>query len=72
MSEKTPWFSAKKYKPVRDGEYEVCALGYSYEDNMVRLCYVNGVWRTSNGNMLNPPFGSVKGDAWRGLTKESK
>ena len=64
--ERTPWFDARAHKPVRPGEYEY--LGLDFVGMVQRWFWCGGHWISEGGFTMKP----LRGDRWRGLTKEAK
>jgi hypothetical protein len=62
---KTPWFDARKYKPIRVGTYEF----YDSLWNSTWFIYWDGKRWPWTGNGTGELY---KGDKWRGLTEKAK
>jgi hypothetical protein len=65
---KTPWFNAKKYKPVRNGWYEgVCKYGEFIPG--ARFYWNGKTWSMKAGSKRQVCTFGVSCDSWRGLTE---
>lgn len=67
----TPWFSAKKQKPVRIGWYDVRWAG-SKEAWSKRLYWNGKNWFIRYDSTVISNFSTWTGDSWRGLAEQPK